>query len=44
MTAHRLLRLSERLDQASGRHNLRLAESRHRRPGSQSTHAAQRLE
>ena len=42
--AHRLLRLRERLDQASGRHNLRLAGHRHRRPRVQSTHAAQRLE
>ena len=42
--AHRLLRLRERLDQASGRQNLRLAGHRHRRPGVQRTHAAQRLE
>ena len=42
--AHRLLRLRERLDQASGRHNLRLAGHRHRRPRVQRTHGAQRLE
>mmetsp|Transcript_20461 Transcript_20461/g.41866 ORF Transcript_20461/g.41866 Transcript_20461/m.41866 type:complete len:205 (+) Transcript_20461:71-685(+) len=40
----RLLRLGVRLDRSSGRHNLRLAGHGHRRPCSQSTHAAQRLE